>query len=268
MDRYPQQAAAAGRAAEQMRLDIASLPQPELRPPAVTKTTSVTGLVTLARCPRQFRWTFVDRLPTRPSTAMRRGVAFHRQLELHNLGKVPLTDFEEAAYDAIDAGEATVASVPPIDVFFASPYAEQRARFAEVPIDLQVGEVRVRGRSDAVYEPEPGAWNLVDYKSGRASDDPALDVQLQTYAIAAVDGAVATPPPDRLTVTFAFFGGGTLVERSVRVDGEWLREARDNVGALAARFVDDRYEPTPSGACERCDFASFCEAGKAFLSRR
>jgi len=271
IDRYPDHVDAARQTAVQMRLDVAALPQPERRPPAVTKATSVTGLVTLARCPKQFEWMFVDRLPTRPSAAMKRGVEFHRRLELHNLGRVPITDFEAASYDAIDtAGEGSPAApaIPAVDVFFASPYAERRARFAEVPIDLRFGDVRVRGRIDAVYEPEPGVWEIVDYKSGRVSDDPALDVQLQTYAIAAADGAVAAPPPERLTVTFAFFGGGVLIERSVRVDEAWLGEARDRVASLTALFAGDRYEPTPSEACRRCDFASFCEAGKAFLSRR
>ena len=265
---YPEHAPATHAEAAQMRLDIESLPEPTHRERRVTKATSVTGLVTLARCPLQFRWAFVDRLPTRPSPALRRGVEFHRRVELHNLGAIPFDDLEDLSYDVPGEGEGRETTGPKaFDVFLASRFSGARARFAEVPIDLRLGDVRVRGRIDAVYEPEPGSWEIVDYKSGRPSDDPALDVQLQTYAIAAADGAVAAPVPDRLTVTFAFFGGGNFAEHSVTVDDEWLASARLRVEALTDRFAQEEYEPTPSKACRRCDFASFCEAGSAFLRR-
>ena len=162
---------------------------------------------------------------------------FHRKVELHNLGKVPLDDLDEITYD-LTAERDTAAAVgrDPYEVFLESRLADRPARFAEVPIDLQFGNVRVRGRIDAVYEPEPGEWEIVDYKSGRASEDPALDVQLQTYAIAAADGAVATPAPERLAVTFAFFGGGVFADRTVEVDDSWLAEARTRIDELTDRF--------------------------------
>ncbi len=101
---------------------------------------------------------------------------------------------------------------------------------------------------------------------GGASDDPALDVQLQTYAIAAVDGAVASPPPEQLSVTFAFFGRGEYAERSVEIDDAWLAAARERIDTLTQRFALDDFEPTPSDACKRCDFRTFCEAGREYLA--
>jgi hypothetical protein len=92
-------------------------------------------------------------------------------------------------------------------------------------------------------------------------------VQLQTYAVAAADGAVASPTPDNISVAFAFFGGGEFVERSVAVDAAWLNDARTRIGDLTSRFERSEFDPTPSDACRRCDFASFCDAGRAFLAR-
>jgi DNA helicase-2/ATP-dependent DNA helicase PcrA len=268
LNAYPDHEAAVSVRASQMRLELESLPQPTVVERPVARATSVTGLVTLARCPLQFRWAFVERLPRRPSPALRRGVQFHRSVELHNLGKVPLADLDEITYDmpALGWGEAAATGDDPYEVFMGSRFADQRARFAEVPIDLGFGAVRVRGRIDAVYESAPGRWEIVDYKSGRLSDDPALDVQLQVYAIAAADGAVAEPVPDEMSVTFAFFGGGEYAQRSVVVDDDWLRAARERVEDLSGRFERDEFDPTPSDACHRCDFASFCEAGRAFLN--
>ncbi|MEN8151588.1 MAG: ATP-dependent DNA helicase [Planctomycetota bacterium] len=269
LDAYPGYREQATADAGQMRLAIEALPQPTTPAPALKKTTSVTGLVTLARCPLRFQWAFVDRLPTRPSPALRKGVDFHRKVELHNLGKVPLDDLDDTVYDVAEEweGDGTAPKAAPYDVFLESRFFDERARHAEVPIDLTIGDVRVRGRVDAVYEPEPGTWEIVDYKSGRPSDDPALDVQLQTYAIAAADGALGSPIPERISVTFAFFGGGTYGERTIEADDAWLAAARSRVEDLAARFSHEAFEPTPSKACRTCDFLHLCEAGKAFLAR-
>jgi len=269
LNAYPKHKAAATARASQMRLELESLPQPTVTQEPVVKSTSVTGLVTLARCPLQFKWAFVDRLPRRPSPALRRGVQFHRNVELHNLGKVPLADLDEIAYDLADdhRTEPAASAADPYEVFMDSRFADQRARFAEVPIDVGFSSVRVRGRIDAVYEPEPGRWEIVDYKSGRPSDDPALDVQLQVYAIAATDGAVAEPVPEELSVTFAFFGGGAYAERSVEVGDDWLAAARERVDGLTGRIERDDFDPTPGEACRRCDFVSFCEAGRAFVRK-
>ncbi len=265
---YPEHAPAAKVRASQLRLELEALPQPAVADRPIAKATSVTGLVTLARCPLQFRWAFVDGLPQRPSPALRRGVQFHSSVELHHLGKVPLDDLEEVFYDLAgeQGGEPKARDADPYDVFLTCRFANQKARFAEVPIDLGFGAVRVRGRIDAVYEPEPGRWEIVDYKSGRRSDDPALDVQLQVYAIAAADGAVAEPVPAELAVTGACFGGGSYAERSSDVDDEWLGTARQHVRDLTRQLERDEFAPTPSDACRRCDFASFCEAGQGFLN--
>ena len=256
-------AGAAAEAADQLRLDLGSLPSPPVPLPDPPPATSVTGLVTLARCPLRFRWGVLERLPIRPSTARRRGVDFHRNVELHNLGKVPLTDLDPELYDLTPQGEAPAGD--PFSVFLGSRLAHQKPRFAEIPVDLRIGDVHVRGRIDAVYEPEPGTWEIVDYKSGRLSDDGALDVQLQAYAIAAVDGAIAPEIPEHLTVTFAYFGGDEYAERSYEVDDAWLAAARDRLEGLVDTIVGEDFEPTPSKDCHRCDFLPFCGAGQAYV---
>jgi len=252
--------------AEQLRLELSSLPEPPTPIPDPVPATSVTGLVTLARCPLRFKWGVIERLPIRPSAARRRGVDFHRNVELHNLGKVPLTDLDVDLYDltAQPAGKGPTGD--PFAVFLGSRLAGHKPRFTEIPVDLRIGGVRIRGRIDAVYEPDPGTWEIVDYKSGRLSDDEALDVQLEAYALAAVDGAIATEIPEQLAVTFAFFGGDEYAERSYRVDEAWLARARERVESLVDTIVTEDFEPSPSEDCHRCDFLAFCTAGQEYVA--
>ena len=106
----------------------------------------------------------------------------------------------------------------------------------------------------------------MDYKSGRKSDNPARKVQLQAYAIAAADGAVSIDRPDSMTVSFAYFGGGELVEVSESVDEEWLASARSDVERLITVGAEGPWEPTPSQACRYCDFRIHCKVGSNWVA--
>jgi DNA helicase-2/ATP-dependent DNA helicase PcrA len=254
---------------DQLRLEIADLP-PRLDPPSQAEpfTTSVTGLVTLASCPKRFYWSEVDRLPRRPAPWLRRGVDVHRRIELHHRGTVGFDELDEGTYD-LTPSESTAGDVTSaMAAFRSSRFARERPRYVEAPIDLRLGNGRLRGRVDAVYEPQPGTWEIVDFKTGQPNQDPARVVQLEAYAVAAGSGAVADPPPDDLTVTFAFLGGGQVQEVSHAVDGAWLDGAQRHLGELMAQAQGATFLATPSSACERCDFLAFCEEGRAMLTDR
>jgi DNA helicase-2/ATP-dependent DNA helicase PcrA len=222
--------------------------------------TSVTGLVTYATCPKRFFWSEIDRLPRRPSSAARRGVEVHRQIELHNRGTMALEWESDEPYD-IAPGEGDLAGA--YSTFLSSRFAEDRPTFVEVPFDLRLEAGRIRGRIDAIYATERD-WEIVDFKSGRNPGDGASRVQLEAYAVAATDVAFAAQPPDSLRVTFAYLGGG-LDEVTEVVDAGWLERARAELDDLTAAAAAGAYPTTPSVACHNCDFLRFCESGRAFI---
>jgi len=224
--------------------------------------TSVTGLVTFASCPQRFHWSEVDRLPRRPSPAMSHGVEVHRRIELHHRGAVPFEDADAGFYDMEPSGESRIGS---FQAFLDSRFATERPLLVEAPFELRVGDGIVAGRIDAVYEPEPGTWEVVDFKSGRRSDDPSRRVQLEAYAVAVADAGFASGTPDQVRVAFAYLGGG-LEEVTEEVDELWLRDARDHIAELVAGASAGQRDAQPSEACRYCDFTRFCEAGKAWLA--
>jgi DNA helicase II / ATP-dependent DNA helicase PcrA len=232
-------------------------------------STSVTGLVTYAHCPQRFFWSEVERLPRRPNPAARAGTRVHRQIELHQRGQIPLDDLVPDLYDGegydVAVDDSLVAAVAgPFQMFTESRFARARARMIETPFEMVLSGVRLRGRIDAVFEPEPGHWEIVDFKSGRPRSEPSGHVQLEAYAVAAETGALG-PPPEKMTVTFAFLGGG-MNERSEIVDAPWLKSARTRLADLAEGINAGSYEPQPGDGCFGCDFLRFCPTGKAHVA--
>jgi RecB family exonuclease len=235
------------------------LPTPMTPSAEEAPATSATGLVTYARCPKQYYWSHIDPLPRRFNHAARRGTEIHRRIELHNLGVVPLTEPDDVA----DPFDATEPSGPdPFEVFRRSGYADRTPHLTEAPFDLELDDgMRIRGRIDAVYG-DRERWEIVDFKSGRPRKDPAMDVQLETYAVA-LDrvGVLADRPTDAV---FVYLGGGSLTERRTTVDQDWMTSAGRRLDELAARIAAEDYAPTPSAACSSCDFLRHCEPGKRF----
>ncbi len=254
-------------AVEQLGMQLDGLPAPLETPTADDRfRTSVTGLVTYASCGLRFRWEHLDRLPRRPSAAARRGVALHRRIELHHRGTVA---FDDAVADFYDQPADDPAPSQPVESsyerFMGSRFSVTRPILIEAPFELSVGESSVSGRIDAIYEPEPGSWEIVDFKSGRPSSRPSRKVQLEAYAVASQTGLSGFESPDNIVVTFAYFGGDEVVAESETVDEPWLRAAADHLETLAAGAAAGPYDADPGESCRFCDFSRFCAEGTDWL---
>ncbi len=254
-------------AVDQMHMILDDMPAPPVAESASTGVdTSVTGLVTMAECPQRFYWSEVEPLPRRQAPAMRRGIKVHRLIELHGRGEMPLEELTEDLYDVTPSDEPIAVGPDPYQVYLDSRFAKSKPLYVEAPIDIGLSQGRVRGRIDAVYEPSPGKWEIVDFKSGRNRGNPAAVVQLEAYAVAAAEGALSVKPPQGIAVTFAYLGGGGLEEVTVKVDQGWLDTAREHIDSLIEAAAGPDYPQSPSAACRHCDFLRFCAAGQAQVS--
>ncbi len=247
-------------------------PTPETRPEALS--TSATGLVTYAQCPKKYFWTAVDPLPRRYSYVTRRGTRIHRQIELHHQGKVPLLEPDSELPELTDDDRPVDSPTgpDPFQVFLHSRFSEMKTQWLEKGFTLRVREnFMVRGRIDAVYQTGTGGWEVVDFKSGRPpSDDPhaARLAQMQVYALAVRGIPELGPAPSDLSVTIAYLGGGRLTESpSVEeADETWMASARKRLESMARLIASERWDATPSTECRRCDFFHVCPEGKTFIS--
>ena len=245
-------------------------PTPDDRPEEIY--TSATGLVTYAQCPKKYYWTAVDPLPRRYSYVTRRGTRIHRQIELHHQGKVPLLEPDDDIPELIGDDRPADSPADPFQVFLDSRFSKMRIQWLERGFTLRLGEgFLVRGRIDAVYRRESGAWEIVDFKSGRPpADDPhgARLAQMQVYALAVSEIPELGPAPADLSVTIAYLGGGRLAERpsAKEADTSWLAAARRRMEGMARSISEKQWDPTPSPECRGCDFFGVCPEGKTYIN--
>lgn len=260
---HPELAAAVSVRVAQLELAVEDLATPKLEPPQRRFAVSVTNLVALASCAQKFKWIHHDRLPRKPRRSAALGTAFHRQVELHNLGVIAFEDPSTDTYDSISDAEHTGREQhDPWTIFERSRFSSETPIHIEAPFEIEIGEGSIRGKIDAIYDSGDGNWEIVDYKSGRSRDDPSRRVQLEAYALAAADGALSTRPPDTIDVTFAYFGDDALVEVTETVDDDWVRTARGHVESLVDRGINGPFDPSPSDDCRWCDFLHLCPAGQ------
>ncbi len=230
-------------------------------------TLSVTGLVTYARCPKQFYWSVVRPLPRRSSPAARLGTEVHRWIEqragrqlrlLEPDGTGPAWDGDA---DLLPAGPGVAARLEAS--FLASPWAALDPVRVEAPFVLALGAHLVRGRVDAVYERD-GRLELVDFKTGRphAGDDGGASVQLDLYGLAALSTWAADPARLRTTYCWLRTDGPPVVESS-DWDAAVAERVRLRVGDTLDALAAGRWRPTPGRWCAGCDFQSVCPEGNS-----
>jgi DNA helicase-2/ATP-dependent DNA helicase PcrA len=245
---------------DQLSLDDAVLPASSttLAQRRAHSALSVTSLVSYRRCPKQFYWSVVRPLPRRGSTAARIGTEVHRWIELQSGRQLALLE--------PDAG---VAPGPPTAAaklkqsFLDSPFAELQPLRVEAPFILALHPFVIRGRIDAVYCRDDRT-ELVDFKTGRApaEGDPAADVQLDLYALAAVD--TWREAPGDLRTTYCYLrtdGQPDLTSRDW--DAASLARVRGELASMLEALGNDAFDPHAGAWCTRCDFIDVCPAGRA-----
>jgi DNA helicase-2/ATP-dependent DNA helicase PcrA len=233
--------------------------------PSLPVTVSVGGLVEYARCPKRFYWSTVRPLPRFSGPAARIGTQVHAWIERRSSGQASLLELDEVPDLTPEELAGTPGRMERLQrTFLDSRFASGPPLFAERPFLLYVGGFVVGGRIDAIFGTPDGAWEVVDYKTGRKppEDDPLSGLQLDLYALACTE--VWGKRPEDLKLTYLYLATGEEVSRPA----EDLSSTRDRVRASLQAIAARRFDPTPGSQCRWCDFLSFCEAGQAYEAAR
>jgi DNA helicase-2/ATP-dependent DNA helicase PcrA len=185
---------------------------------------SVTGLVELRRDPEQLARSLLRPLPRKPSPVTRRGTAFHVWLEQVVFGRPQLLDPDDLPGAADDAAATDDELAALQQAFQRSEWWGRTPLEIEVPFEMTVDGIVVRGRMDAVFADGTGGFEVVDWKTGRrpsGADAEAAAVQLAAYRLAWRD--LTRVPLERISAAFCYVRDGVTVRPADLLDAEGLR---------------------------------------------
>src|SRR5699024_4293872 len=133
---------------------------------------SASQVVHQARSPQAAALDLLRPLPRQPSAAAARGTAFHAWLE-SRYGSATLLDLEDLPdLDDAEGAEAALEDRALREAFTASEWADRAPIAAEHPLHTRVGEIALRGVSDAAFADPAGAAGgeggiVVAWETGR-----------------------------------------------------------------------------------------------------
>jgi DNA helicase-2/ATP-dependent DNA helicase PcrA len=148
---------------------------------------SVSQLVMLRGDPAELARSLRRPLPRKPAPLARRGTRFHLWLEAR-WGQQRLLDVDELPGAADDTAAPDADLIALQEAFDVSEWAARVPAEVELPFDLVVDGLLLRGRCDAVFTDAPdGQVDVVDWKTGppkSGADAAAAAVQLAVYRLA------------------------------------------------------------------------------------
>ncbi|MEP6851477.1 MAG: ATP-dependent DNA helicase [bacterium] len=189
---------------------------------------SVSQLVALRADPDELARRLRRPLPARPAPLARRGTAFHLWLE-QRWGGDKLLDLDElpGAGDESAVEDADLTALR--EAFLASEWATRAPHEVEVPFEMVVEGIVVRGRMDAVFadgsSPDGSRrWLVVDWKtgavpSGRHADEAAVQLAAYRLAWADISGAHLA----HVAAAFHYVPANSTVRPADLLDAEALR---------------------------------------------
>ncbi len=233
---------------------------------------SASDIDTYRTCPLKYKFARVFRIPQEPTLNQRFGILVHQVLERFHAGETPgntlpellgLLDqgwrrggFGGSEQEKQLQGKAEQALIRYHERFHSD---DAEPVWFEKSFSFSLGKHTVRGRVDRVDRLADGAYELIDYKTGRPKKAADLreDVQLALYSVAAIEAWDLEAAHQ--AYYYVLDDAKVPVDRT-EDDREWIAET---VLEVADGITGQGFEPTPSfSACSMCDYRIACPAAE------
>ncbi|MDH5596521.1 MAG: ATP-dependent helicase [Candidatus Peregrinibacteria bacterium] len=242
---------------------------------------SYSALDAFKRCPRQYEYNYILKIPQPPSGATSFGSSLHNTLnEFYKLVSQSkqaslFQDYEEdlslvrllTIYEDkwISVGYESKAHHDTLKVRgkeilenFYGHFKDEvtRIEYLEKGFKLKVGKYIISGRIDRADKQSDGSLEIIDYKSGKSKSqkDVDKDQQLAIYALAAKE--CFGKPASKLTLYFL----DEDLKVSTDPNDELLEKTRSELEELGDKVNDSDFAPTPSKfVCGFCPYNKICD---------
>lgn len=234
---------------------------------------SYSSLSTYEKCPLQYKFQYVDRLPGQPSPALSFGDSLHQALYHFHNRPIPVAPKLDELHELLDlvwnpAGYKDSSEEASyfehghqvLDLYYA-----QNVDNFQIPVALEhffridVDGVEFTGVIDRMDRLPGGGYEVIDYKTNRRLPPQARideDLQLSVYYLAAQQ--IWGIEPERMTLYYLLPGQRMSTTRTP-ADADELRR---RIKVASDRIAAEMFEPHENPLCNWCDFQPRCPVFK------
>ncbi len=260
-------------------------PTPKTRPttpyPQPISYLSYSQLDTFKRCPLQYKYKNILRIPAAKSHAASFGSSIHSTLRNFYLNQVQ--GKKQTQKDLLIlleqnwVAEGYQSKKHELSLkkrakkylrdFYKKSFDPRRLPLAietNFKIPLKAGLI-VGGKIDRVDKLAGNKIEIIDYKTGENPPDQKSldrDLQLSVYALAATSPGIYNKRPEEVILSLYFFDGQKKIstERTVKQ----LKETKEEILKTAEEITKSDFQPTPgtSFPCSFCEYRLLCDAWK------
>jgi len=239
---------------------------------------SYSQVETYERCPLQYKYRYIVKIPVPTSPALSFGDTIHRTLHAF-YEKVQKKEFVNTS-TLLGIYEDLWRSVGYRDKEYEEKMKQHGVTLLEEFIDKgfdpmlhvlaleQPFKIKITptlslgGKIDRIDRRGDGKLEIIDYKTGSAPKkrDPSEDMQLSVYALAAHEQGVYGEKIENIIVSFYFLEGQQKI--SGTRNKEQLEKVKQSVLDTAGQISMSSFTPKPGKHCDFCEFRLICEAWK------
>lgn len=258
--------------------------------PALQKI-NYSQLNTFLNCPRQFEYSYILKIPKKPSAALSFGSTLHNTLHKFYtlINQQQVAEKQPVLFEVESEAKGSEVSLESLLLIYEEswiPYGYEsrghmqirkkkgeeilteyynkfqeyfgRPLYLEKSFHLPVGKYKVSGRIDRVdsMDEKDSTVEIFDYKTGRikTQKDVDADLQLSIYAMAARE--VFRKKVGKLSL---YFLNDNLKVETERSD-EQLEKAKDKIIEVVDEINESHFEAKPNKIkCKYCDFKNICD---------
>ena len=264
---------------EKIQLSIFDFKKPE-EPTSKFEVTnnnfSFSQLSAYATCPLQYKYQFILKIPTPPSSAATFGESIHKTLQrfyqeftqnreidkdrlinLYHENWIPVGFLSQSHQKKMmKEGEKMLSS-------FYDTFHTKNIRIVDLEKLFKIkleGELFVTGKIDRVDSVSGNGLEIVDYKTGNMPDKKELakSLQLSIYALAATNAGLYNKKLAEVTLTFYYLKD--LKKVSMTRTPEEMEEMKKQVVKTVTEIKKGVFKPRVGPWCEFCSFKMICEA--------
>ncbi|MBI2051511.1 ATP-dependent helicase [Candidatus Roizmanbacteria bacterium] len=256
-------------------LDFKKTQEASIKKGELPEAFSFSQLETYLLCPLRYKYQYILKIPTIPTSAASFGTTIHKALQLfyqeflrdRKIGLEQLLQSYKASWVPIGYASKTHENRMKKEgermltrYFKTFHNPDLKIIDLEKVFKIKVGDITISGKIDRVDNMKRGGIEIIDYKTGKIPKEKELkeNLQLSIYLLAATDKGLYNKPFDEVTLSFYYLQN--LEKFSMKKTEEDIVKVKDTVKQTVREIKKGDYPPHVGPWCDFCPFRMICEA--------